>query len=175
MGGPLIGSLDLDTTSQGAIKTSSNLSSGQKFANALDESVDAVSGIAGGLSGVFPGTGGAVLSAVASGMGGVTSSSPMGSCNSLSGLLGGGMGGGSGLAGVMGGGGALGGGGGISGLGSTGGTAGASGSASSGYQQQLNLLSIQQQMQNQSMTLNLLSAIMNVMHQTAMSIIQNIH
>ena len=38
---PVIGSLELNTTAQGAVKRSSNLSNGDKFANALTNGAQA--------------------------------------------------------------------------------------------------------------------------------------
>lgn len=179
-----IGSLNLDTSSQGAVKTSSNLTGGQKFANALHEGVDAIGDIAGNLANVFPGGGGAVLSAVASGFSGVAGSGPMGAgSSSIGGILGSvGMGGGGGYAGAMGGGGSggmggIGGGGGLGGIvgGGGGGAAGVSASGNAAYQQQLSMVKLQQQMQNQSQMIQLISAIINIQHQTAVAIIGNIH
>ncbi len=174
---PLIGSLDLDTTSQGSVKRSSNLTGGEKFANVLDEGADAVGNIAGGLASVFPG-GGAVLSAVASGLSSVTGSGPFGAGSSSFGGLLSGVGVGGGYAGAMGGGGV---GGGFGGIGSIsaaatgGGAAGVAASQNSGYQQQLSMLKLQQQAQSQAEMISIISAILNIEHSTAMSIIQNIH
>ncbi|MEI6805911.1 MAG: hypothetical protein WCK49_05330 [Myxococcaceae bacterium] len=167
MGQPIIGSLNLDTTSQGSVKRSSNLSGGQKFANALDEGADAVGGIADNIASVFPG-GGAVLSAVASGLSNVTGSGPMG--GSMGGI--GGMGGGGGFAGAMGGGGSIGGSFGNSIQGPMGNVslAGMGKNPSP-----LQMLKLQQQLQNQSQMVTMISAIINMEHQTASSIIQNIH
>lgn len=170
MGQSVIGSLNLDTTSQGSVKRTSNLSGGQKFANALDETADAAGGIADNIASVFPG-GGAVLSAVASGLSNVTGSGPMGMGSSLGGL--GGMGGGGGFAGAMGGGGSIGGG---FGGGSIQGPMGNVSLAGLGKNPSpLQMLQLQQQLQNQSQMVTMISAIVNMEHQTASSIIQNIH
>lgn len=166
----VIGSLDLDTTSQGSVKRSSNLSGGTKFANALDETADSVGGIAGNLASVFPG-GGAVLSAVSSGLSNVTGSGPFGGS---SGSLGGVMGGGGSFAGAMGGGGMSGGG--LSGMGSIQGPMGNISLAAMGKNPSpMQMLQLQQQLQNQSQLVTMISSIINMEHQTAMSIIQNMH
>lgn len=157
MSNPVIGSLDLDTTSQGSVKRSSNLSSGQKFANALDETADTVGDIAGNLASVFPG-GGAVLSAVSSGLSNVTGGGPFG---------------GGSFAGAMGGGGI---GGGLSGMGSIQGPMGNISLAGMGKNPSpMQMLQLQQQLQNQSQLVTMISSIINMEHQTAMSIIQNMH
>ena len=179
MGGPVINSIDLDTTSEGSVKRSSNQTDGEKFANALQEGAEAVAGIAGNLADVLPG-GGAVLSAISSGLSGVASGmgggGPLGAgSGSIASLLGGGPnyagalggGGGGGLGTNLGLAAAAGGGGGSA--------AGISKSQSSSYQQQLNMVQLQMQMQNQSQFIQLISAIVNIQHQTAIAIIQNIH
>ena len=173
MGNRVIGSLDLDTTSQGSVKKTSNMSSGAKFANALDETANTVTGIAGNLASVFPG-GGAVLSAVASGLSSVTGSGPFGGASSggsLGGVMGGGSSGG-GFAGAMGGGSSIGG-----GIGTNANTMqGPMGNISiPANPTPVQMLQIQNTMQNQSQILTTISAIINMDHQIAMSIIQDIH
>ena len=173
MGQPVIGSLDLDTSSQGSVRRSSNLSGGQKFADALDEGADAVGEIAGNLANVFPGGGGAILSAVSSGLSSVTESGPFGSgSSSLGGSMGGSLGGigGGGFAGAMGGGGSS-----AGGIGSNT-IQGPMGNITIPKNMtQTKMLQIQAQLQNQTQMMALLSAIINMDHQTAMQIIGNIH
>ncbi len=168
---PNIGSISLDTTSQGSVKTSSNLSSGQKFADALEEGASAVGDIAGNLSTILPG-GSAVLSAVSSGLSGVTGGGgPFGGGGGL-----GGLGGGGGFGGVMGSGGSLGGGGGLGNMNSIQGPMGNISLAGFGRNPTpMQMLQLQQRLQNQSQLLTMISAIVNIEHQTAQSIIQNIH
>ncbi len=167
---PNIGSISLDTTSQGSTKTSSNLTGGEKFAQALEEGASAVGDIAGSLSSVLPG-GSAVLSAVSSGLSGVTGGGPFGGGGGL-----GGMGGGGGFGGIMGSGGGLGGGGGLGNMNSIQGPMGNVSLAGLGKNPTpLQMLKLQQNLQNQSQLLTMISAIINMEHQTAQSIIQNIH
>ena len=170
--------IDLNQTEQGSVKTSSNFTSGEKFALVMGQAGQAVADATGSLASILPG-GSAVLSAVSSGVGGVYgyAPGPFGGGSPL--LGGGGIGGGfgGGIGGLIGVGGGIGGfGGGLAGVigsGSSIGTAG--GSSDAGFNQQIQLLNIQKQMQQQSMVLGLISAILNIQHQAAQSIIQNIH
>jgi hypothetical protein len=164
-----IGSLNLDTSSEGSVRRSSNLTGGQKFADALQEGVGAVGDIADNLANVFPHSGGAVLSAVASGLSGVTGGGgPFG--GSGPGAMGGVLGGGGGFAGAMGGGGDSGG---LNNMSSIQGPMGRI--ALPSKLTPLQMLKLQQQLQNQSQLITMISSIINMEHQTAMSIIQNIH
>ncbi|MES2504551.1 MAG: hypothetical protein V4534_06700 [Myxococcota bacterium] len=164
--GNRIGSISLDDTAQGSVRTSNNMSGGEKFAQALGNGVDAVGGIADNLATVLPG-GSAVLSAVSSGLTGVTGSvgGAFGGGSSFGGMSS--LGGGGGFGGAMGGGSV----GGIGGGASTGGLA----AAASGKLTQVQMLNIQEQQQRKAAYYSMMSALLNIMHQTEMSIIQNIH